>query len=117
MRTDGMVIVGSTPDMPAGGLPATLSAMSTAVAPAFWAFFTLTAKPQVPRSRRAILPVRLVVMAEQPSVVEGPAASAGSRARATVPVTPGAGGKGPKVAVPTRKAPSAAGARTVTSGV
>ena len=39
-RADGMVIVGSTPDMPAGGLPAALSATRTGTAPAFWAFFT-----------------------------------------------------------------------------
>src|SRR5689334_15565504 len=39
----------------------------TPMAPAFLAFCTLTVKPQVPRLMKAILPVRVDVMALQPS--------------------------------------------------
>ena len=85
-RTAGMVIVGSVPPRAAGGVPGALSAMITPTAPASWAFFTLTMKPQVPRSMRAMLPATAaaLVIAEQPSVVLGPAPSAGSRAMTTL---------------------------------
>src|SRR4028118_2312773 len=49
MRTDGMVTVGSAPPRPAGGLPGALSATRTAIAPASWAFFTLTGEAPGPR--------------------------------------------------------------------
>ena len=55
-RTDGIVIVGSVPPSPVGGPPATLSTTITAFAPASWAFLTLTANPQTPRSTSAMLP-------------------------------------------------------------
>src|SRR5215510_2106449 len=59
MRPDGIVIVGSAPPRPAGGEPATLSAMRAAIAPAFCMFFTLTTNVQVPRSASPTNPVRL----------------------------------------------------------
>src|SRR5881397_3304406 len=52
----GMVIVGSVPPKPGGGVPATLSTTMTPIAPTFWTFLTLTVKPHVPRSTSAILP-------------------------------------------------------------
>ncbi len=120
IRTAGMVMVASVPEIPGGGLPATLSAMMTPIAPAFWAFFTLTTKLQTPRSISAILPRRLVAIAEQPSVAvdspPGPSSSA-SLARRTLPLTPGEVRGAPKVAVPTAKLPSEAGTLTVNSGV
>jgi hypothetical protein len=72
------------------------------MAPAFWAFFTLTTKPQVPRSMSAMLPATAaaLVIAEQPSVVSGPAPSAGSSAATTLPERPAGGGKPPNCAVP-----------------
>ena len=117
MRTDGMTTVGSTPATPAGGEPATLSAKSTAMAPAFCAFFALTTNPQVPRSTSAILPAREFVIGEQASVVDGPAASAGSMPRAICPVTPGDDRGGPNCAVPTAYPPAIeAGAVTRSRG-
>ncbi len=99
--TEGMVIVASTPPM-LPKAPAAELAMITATAPAFCAFLTLTTKPQVPRSIRAMLPAiaAALVSGEQPSVVEGPAASAGSRPITTLPVRPAGGGGPPKAAVP-----------------
>src|SRR5262245_1209717 len=91
--TAGIVIVGSTPAI-AGGTSGFADvarlAMITAIAPAFWAFFALTAKPQVPRLRKAMLPATAaaLVIGEQPSTVDGPAASAASSARTTPPVRP-----------------------------
>ena len=86
IRTEGMVIVGSAPPSPAGGPPATLSATSTAIAPAFWAFFTLVTKVHVPRSTSAMRPISAapLVIAEHASVIEGTA----STAMSTSPVTP-----------------------------
>src|SRR4051812_9199301 len=79
MRADGIVIVASAPPRPGTGaeeraadVPPALSAMITPIAPASCAFFTFTVKPHVPRSIIAILPATFVVMAEQPSVVDGP---------------------------------------------
>ena len=71
----------------------TLSATMTPMAPASWAFFTFTVKVQIPRSMSAILPCRLVVIAEQPSV--GSRAAGAVLVRdpgrgATLPCTPGA---------------------------
>src|SRR6266478_4593837 len=65
MRTDGIVMVGSAPPNPAGA-PGALSAMITANAPAFCAFFTFTTKVQTPRSIRAIFPATAGVTAAQP---------------------------------------------------
>ena len=74
---EGMVMVGSAPPIEPQ-VPALEFAITTPTAPAFCAFFTFTAKPQVPRSMMAILPATaaVLVMAEQPSVVDGPAPSA-----------------------------------------
>ena len=77
--------------------------MITPMAPLSWAFLVFTAKPQVPRSMRAILPdtaAALVNGVVQPSVVEGPAAFAASSASTTSPVTPVGLSGGPKAAVP-----------------
>ena len=65
-----------------------MSAMTTPVAPAFWAFFTFTVKLQVPRSMRAILPVMApgLVSGEHASSVEVPLESEGSIAATSVPV-------------------------------
>src|SRR6185295_9697793 len=121
-RTEGMVIVGSTPAMPAGGLPATLSTTTTAMAPAFWAFLALTTKPQKPRSTTAIFPAMAaaLVIGEQPSKAVPPGAggggSIGSMACARTPVTPSAVRAGPNCARPTRSGPRPAGALTVSSG-
>jgi hypothetical protein len=73
------------------------------MAPASWAFLTLTTKPQVPRSTMAILPATAaaLVSGEQASVVLRPAASDGSSATTRSPVTPGEVSAGPKTAVPT----------------
>src|SRR4029077_1171303 len=100
--TEGMVMVGSTPPrLP--NTPADELAMITAMAPAFWAFLTLTMKPQVPRSISAMLSstAAALVSGEQPSVVSGPEPSAGSRAWTTLPVMPAVGGDDPNCAVPT----------------
>ena len=92
--TDGIVIVGSEPPRPGGGLPATLSTITTAIAPTFCAFLTLTVKLQVPRSISAILPEMAApfVIAEQPSVGDDWTRFA---------VCPGKEIDGPKPAVPT----------------
>ena len=76
--------------------------MITPIAPAFWAFFTLMVKPQVPRSISAILPATWAPLdsGEQPSVVLGPAASAASCDRATTPLKLLVVSAGPKPAVP-----------------
>ena len=99
--TDGIVIVASTPAMPPNA-PAAEFAMSTPMAPAFWAFFTFTANPHVPRSIIAMFPATAAefVIAEQPSVVSGPAPSAASSARTTLPVVPASGGTEPNCAAP-----------------
>src|SRR2546427_1732624 len=55
-RTEGIVIEGSLPARPAGGQPGTLSATTTPIAPASWAFLTLTVNVQPPRSRSTIFP-------------------------------------------------------------
>src|SRR5262249_62026449 len=111
MRTEEMIIGGSAPPSPAGGSPAALSAMTTAMAPAFWAFLTLTTKVQVPRSSSTILPVvcALLVRAVHPSVVEGPAAFAASSPTTMLPVMPDAPIGGPNDAAPTAKGPRPAG--------
>src|ERR1700742_5013680 len=103
MRTAGMVTVGSAPPKPAGGSPATLSAITTAIAPAACAFRAFTVNPQVPRSTNAILPAtaEAFVIAVQPSVVEGPAAFAASVANTKAPLKPGEVSAGPNVARPT----------------
>src|SRR6185503_12948148 len=92
--TEGIVMVGSAPPM-VPNAPAALLATITDVAPAFWAFFTFTTKPQVPRSTRAILPAiaPALVKGEQASVVVGDPGTAGSSACTTLPVIP-AGGTG-----------------------
>src|SRR5882762_2967313 len=109
-RTDGMVMVGSAPPKPAGGAPAALSATTTAIAPAFCAFFTFTMNPQVPRVTSAMLPATApaLVRGEQASKVVGPAPSAGSNAATIVPVMPAEERAEPKAAVPTAYLPKAA---------
>src|SRR6266446_6860518 len=71
IRTAGIVIVGSNPPRPAGGLPATLSTMTTPIAPAACAFFAFAVNAQVPRSMSAIFPAiaAALVKVVQPSVV------------------------------------------------
>ena len=54
VRDSGLAEAGTFPTM-------------TAVAPAAFAFVVFTTKVQVPRSMNAIFPVRLVVIAVQPS--------------------------------------------------
>src|SRR5262245_35587807 len=113
ISTDGIVIVGSTPPIPGGGEPATLLAMITARAPAFWAFFTLTLKPHAPRSIRAIL---LLTAREFAAVngshpgPDGDVSTIGIRS----PVTPAAVKGGPNCAVPTRYVPATFGGRLTT---
>ena len=81
------MIVASAPPMP-GRPEAELLLMMTPVAPAVCAFLTLVVKVQVPRSRSTSLPVTAapLVRGEQPSVVLGPAPSAGSKPTTTLPV-------------------------------
>src|SRR5687768_15423720 len=83
-----IVIAGSVPPMPGGGVPATLLATIRPVAPAACAFAAFTTKPHVPRSTIAIFPatVAALVNAVQPSVVDGPAAFAASRPTTTLPL-------------------------------
>src|SRR6476646_1154837 len=103
MLTVGIVMVVSDPPMPGGVAAATLSTSTTAIAPAFWAFLTLTTKLQLPLSISAILPetAAAFVKALQPSVVDAPAPSDGSIAWTTFAVCPGEDTDGPKAAVPT----------------
>ena len=85
-----------------GGAPTTLFTIRRAIAPAFCALSAFVLKVQVPRSTTAIFPATsaALVKAEQPSVVLGPTASAGSMACTIFPVMPGiAGMAGPKFAV------------------
>src|SRR6185295_6837625 len=65
-----------------------------------------------------IEPATEFVSGEQPSVVDGPAAFAGSRPRTTGPARPGEASAGPKAAAPTLNGPAIeAGAVTCRSGV
>ena len=77
----GMVMVASSPPM-VPRAPAALLTMITPLAPAFCAFLTLTAKPQVPRSISATLPATsaALVIAVQPSLASGPSVLASSSA-------------------------------------
>src|SRR5947208_14020305 len=107
MRTEGIVIVGSAPPKPAGA-PGALSAMITAKAPAFCAFFTFTTKVQVPRSIMAIFPATAGVTETQPRL----------ESYTRLLVMPGLERGAPKPAVPIGLDPAiAAGAFTVTRGV
>src|SRR6266545_1541443 len=120
IRTAGIVMVSSVPPMPAGGLSETLSATSMAIAPAFWQFLALTTKVHVPRSTSAMFPptAAALVKGEQASVVAAPAASEGSAAATTWPVTPAAVSWLPNEAVPTESSPAMPpGEFTVISGV
>nr|GFD38822.1 hypothetical protein [Tanacetum cinerariifolium] len=58
------------------GAPGALLITTTAMAPAFWAFCTLSAKPQVPRYTTAMLPLMAAAFryAPQPSSLRPPAA-------------------------------------------
>src|SRR5437762_10743529 len=104
IRTEGIVIVGSLPPSPAGGQPATLSATMTPIAPAFWAFLTLTTNVQPPRSRSTILPATTLMSGSQ-AFVRTPVPAFAST---TSPVTPFAPQGGPHDAVPTSSSPTAA---------
>ena len=53
MQADGIVIVGSAPAIPHGAVPVLFATM-TPTAPAFWAFFTLTAKPHAAVDQRDV---------------------------------------------------------------
>jgi len=98
--TAGMVMVGSAPPM-APHTPVALLTITTPVAPASWAFFTLTVKPQVPRSIIAIFPATAaaLVIAVQPSLVSGPETSAASSAATHWPLKLAEVGAGPNAAV------------------
>ena len=84
----GIVIVGSSPDMP-GAPVVTLLKITTPIAPAFCAFLTFSTNRQTPRSMAAILPATAaaLVNAVQPSVLVGPVGLAASSASATSAVT------------------------------
>src|SRR5678815_5096559 len=99
-----MIIVGSEPVIPGGTVGFALVGtfpIITPSAPASCAFFTFTVKLQVPRSMNAMLPeiVPPFVNEEQPSVLLGPAPSAGSNARTTLAVIPGDDNGAPNTAV------------------
>src|SRR5918993_120997 len=100
--TVGIVMDGSAPLKPGGGLPATLLAMITPVAPASWAFLVLIDAAQMPRSTSAILPAmaEALVNGVQPSVVDGPASFASSRPRTTLPPKLPGPAAGPNDVVP-----------------
>jgi hypothetical protein len=100
-----MIIEESAPVIPGGIVGRLLVGtfpMMTPSAPASCAFFTFTVKLQVPRSMNAMLPeiAPAFVSAEQPSVLLGPAPSAGSNARTTLAVIPGDDNGAPNTAVP-----------------
>jgi len=84
-------MVGSDASQPGGGPPATLSATITAIAPASWQFFTLTMKPQVPRSTSAMLPADVAGLVSGEQAFERRRTGAVGRIEpaTTVPVTPG----------------------------
>src|SRR5262245_46307796 len=113
MRTDGIVIVASVPAISGGGAPATLSAMTTALAPAFWAFFTLVVNSQPPRSIKAMLLLTAAAFNAFSGLHPGPGgdrSSIGIRS----PVTPADVKGGPNVAVPTRYVPATFAGRLIT---
>ena len=115
-----MVTAGSAPPRPGGGLPATLLAMMTAIAPAFFALRALLVKLHEPRSINAMLPAMAdaLVSAEQPSVVDVPALSLGSSASTMLPVVPVAVTAGPNDAAPKSYLPAIdAGALIFSAGV
>src|SRR5712691_510841 len=83
MKIDGIVIAIPLPVIATRlGSPGTLLTTMAPMAPAAWAFATLTLKAQVPRSMSAIFPdtVAGLVRAVQASVVSGPWGLAASRA-------------------------------------
>src|SRR5512141_2556473 len=113
-RTEGIVTVASVPVMPTTPWT-TLSTTIMPRAPAFWTFFALSTKAQLPRSTSAIFPASaaglLIVL--QASVSRGPAVSRASVATTTGAVTETDAAGAPKSAVPTAYVPAdAAGAAT-----
>src|SRR5258706_16388054 len=93
--------------------------MTTAAAPAMVAFLAFSAKPQSPRSMRAIFPTTAPAFekGEQPSV-DGPPASTASTTATTPEVTDGLPTAGPNAALPNWYAPAiVAGLVTFTSGL
>src|SRR5258706_8368402 len=87
--TAGMKMAGAVPPSGSGGLPATLSAIRTPTAPAFWAFSTLTVKLQVPRSMSAIFPLTARAFAPESGLHARLVLEPASKACATWAVTPG----------------------------
>src|SRR5919106_452161 len=88
---DGIVIEGSLPPIRVGG-PPTLLATITALAPAAWAFATLTVKLQLPRSASAMAPEGKPTSGSHASVV----VPVPSFTSTMSPETPPAGDSGPK---------------------
>jgi hypothetical protein len=88
--------------MPGGGEPATLLATINPLAPAACAFAALSTNAQPPRSTIGDMAgdAPALVNAEQPSVVDGPAAFAASVPSTTLPLKFAGVGTGPKLAVP-----------------
>src|SRR5204862_5604376 len=95
--TTGIVIEGSLPPI-AGGVPATLFPMMTAIAPAACAAAALNVKEQVPRSISAIFPTSAAAftMGSHASLV----VPTPSFTRTTCAWSGGLGGTPPKAAVP-----------------
>ncbi len=86
----GVTIVASSPRP--GGSPAALLAMTTAMAPAVWAFRVLVLKVHVPRSIRAMRPATAAALtngAWQPSVTETVPSSTSTRSPLTGASTTG----------------------------
>src|SRR5262245_36267136 len=79
--------------------------MTTAFAPAFWAFFTLTMKTQTPRSIRAILLLTAAAFCALNALHPGPSGDV-STTGISSPVTPGEPNGGPNSAAPTRYVPA-----------
>src|SRR5436190_850018 len=98
--TDGIVIVGSLPERP-NGSPATLLAITTAIAPATFAFFDFWTKVQPPRSTTAILPATAAVLPASYGLQPGPISPACVTIVAGRPVIPVPVSGGPYAAVPT----------------
>ena len=83
------------------------------MAPAFWAFLTLTVNPQTPRSTSAILPATAAafVSGVQPFVVDVSGATPSIERRTTSPVD----ARSPSAAGP-KAAPPAAQVRAIAPG-
>src|SRR3546814_6015640 len=99
-------MLGSVPPSVGGGVPATLSAITIAVAPAACAFRALMTNVQAPRSSSTMLPSTVpgLVSGSQPSLP----APAPSSPRTTVPLKLAGVIAGQKLAVPYSYSPARA---------